>query len=119
MRAPPRYKGGRQVGRPPCELQRPMRVTTTEQKRKEGGFGETVRVIVHALIIALVIRTFLFQPFNIPSGSLKPTLLVGDYLFVSKFAYGYSRHSLPFSLPLIPGRIFANQIVHHLRDAFT
>ena len=56
---------------------------STEQKRKEGGFSETVRVIIHALIIAAVIRTFLFQPFNIPSGSMKATLLIGDYLFVS------------------------------------
>ena len=51
----------------------------TGTKRKEGGFAETVRVVIHALIIALVIRTFLFQPFNIPSGSMMPTLLVGDY----------------------------------------
>ena len=50
---------------------------TSGTKRKEGGVGETVRVIIHALIIALVIRTFLFQPFNIPSGSMKATLLVG------------------------------------------
>ncbi len=64
-------------------------------KRKEGGFGETARVIFHALVIALVIRTFLFQPFNIPSGSMKATLLVGDYLFVSKYSYGYSHFSLP------------------------
>src|SRR6202171_5487965 len=74
-------------------------------KRKEGGFGETVRVIFHALVIALVIRTFLFQPFNIPSGSMIPTLLVGDYLFVSKYSYGYSRFSLPLSPPLFDGRI--------------
>ena len=66
-------------------------------KRREGGIAETLRVIFHALIIALVIRTFLFQPFNIPSGSMKETLLVGDYLFVSKFSYGYSHYSLPFS----------------------
>lgn len=79
---------------------------TTNTKRKEGGFGETVRVIIHALIIALVIRTFLFQPFNIPSGSMKETLLVGDYLFVSKFSYGYSYYSFPFSPPLFSGRIF-------------
>jgi len=74
-------------------------------KRKEGGFGETARVIFHALIIALVIRTFLFQPFNIPSGSMKATLLVGDYLFVSKYSYGYSHFSLPLSPDLFSGRI--------------
>ena len=78
---------------------------TSGTKRKEGGFGETIRVIVHALIIALVIRTFLFQPFNIPSGSMKNTLLVGDYLFVSKYSYGYSKFSFPLSLPLFSGRI--------------
>src|SRR5262252_5939284 len=81
----------------------------TGTKRKEGGFAETVRVIIHALIIALVIRTFLFQPFNIPSGSMIPTLLVGDYLFVSKYSYGYSKFSLPFSPPVFSGRIFSSQ----------
>ena len=77
----------------------------TGTKRKEGGFAETVRVVFHALIIALVIRTFLFQPFNIPSGSMIPTLLVGDYLFVSKYSYGYTHYSLPFSPPIFSGRI--------------
>jgi len=86
-----------------------MRVTTTEQKRKEGGFAETVRVIIHALLIAVVIRTFLFQPFNIPSGSMMATLLIGDYLFVSKYTYGYSHYSFPFSPPLFSGRIFGSQ----------
>jgi signal peptidase I len=80
---------------------------TSGAKRKEGGLAETGRVIFHALIIALVIRTFLFQPFNIPSGSMKETLLVGDYLFVSKFSYGYSHYSLPFSPPLFSGRIWS------------
>jgi len=80
---------------------------TTGAKRQEGGMGETVRVIFHALIIALVIRTFLFQPFNIPSGSMKETLLIGDYLFVSKFSYGYSHFSLPFSPKLFSGRIWS------------
>ncbi|MCA0400469.1 MAG: signal peptidase I [Proteobacteria bacterium] len=65
---------------------------------KSGGIGETIRVIIEALLIALVIRTFAFQPFNIPSGSLIPTLLVGDYLFVSKYSYGYSKYSFPQSL---------------------
>src|SRR5881394_1906247 len=85
-----------------------MRVTTTGTKRKEGGFAETVRVVIHALIIALVIRTFLFQPFNIPSGSMIPTLLVGDYLFVSKYSYGYSKHSFPLSWGFFSGRIFGS-----------
>jgi len=80
---------------------------TTGAKRKEGGIGETIRVIIHALIIALVIRTFLFQPFNIPSGSMKETLLVGDYLFVSKYSYGYSHYSLPLSPNLFSGRIWS------------
>ena len=65
------------------------------RKQSEGGWGETIKVIVQALAIALVVRTLLFQPFNIPSGSMIPTLLVGDYLFVSKYSYGYSRYSIP------------------------
>jgi signal peptidase I len=81
---------------------------TTGAKRKEGGIAETVRVIFHALIIALIIRTFLFQPFNIPSGSMKETLLVGDYLFVSKYSYGYSKYSFPLSPNLFEGRIWSS-----------
>jgi len=80
---------------------------TVGSKRKESGIGETIRVIIHALIIAFVIRTFLFQPFNIPSGSMEQTLLVGDYLFVSKFSYGFSHYSLPWSPRLFSGRIWA------------
>ncbi|WP_274629469.1 signal peptidase I [Arvimicrobium flavum] len=78
-------------------------------RKKAGGLGETVSVIVQALLLALVIRTFLFQPFSIPSGSMRPTLLEGDYLFVTKWAYGYSRHSLPFSPNIFSGRIWGGE----------
>lgn len=77
--------------------------------RRTGKIWETVKTVVYAVLIALAIRTVAFEPFNIPSGSMKPTLLVGDYLFVSKYSYGYSRHSLPMSLPLIPGRILMSE----------
>jgi len=75
---------------------------------KTGGWGETIRTVVYAVLIALVVRTFAIEPFNIPSGSMIPTLLVGDYLFVSKYSYGYSKHSFPFSMGLFPGRIFGS-----------
>ncbi|HEV2603387.1 MAG TPA: signal peptidase I [Microvirga sp.] len=78
-------------------------------KKDEGGLWETVKVVVQALLIAVVVRTILFQPFNIPSGSLIPTLLIGDYLFVSKYTYGYSKHSIPFSPPLFSGRIWESE----------
>ncbi len=79
----------------------------TEKQANTGGFGETVKVVVQALILALLVRTFLFQPFNIPSGSMEDTLLIGDYLFVSKYSYGYSRFSLPFGPHLFDGRIWS------------
>ncbi|MBT3360692.1 MAG: signal peptidase I [Rhodospirillales bacterium] len=74
-----------------------------------GGFLETLQTIGYAVLIALLIRTFAYEPFSIPSGSMKPTLLIGDYLFVSKFSYGYSHHSLPFSLPLFSGRVMVDE----------
>jgi len=88
------------------QRQSERRVAVAAAKKEEGGFLETLRVISHALIIAVVIRTMLFQPFSIPSGSMKETLLVGDYLFVSKYSYGYSQYSIPFSPPLFDGRIW-------------
>jgi signal peptidase I len=74
-------------------------------KKSSGGILDTIKTVVYAVLIALVVRTVAYEPFNIPSGSMVPTLLVGDYLFVSKFSYGYSRYSLPFGLPLFSGRI--------------
>ena len=67
---------------------------------------DNIKTLIYALIIAVLLRSLLYQPFYIPSSSMEPTLLVGDRLFVSKFAYGYSKHSFPFSPPLYKKRIF-------------
>ncbi len=76
-------------------------------ERDESTFWGNVFGLFWAVVIALFIRSVAFEPYNIPSSSMVPTLLVGDYLFISKYPYGYSKHSFPFSLPIIPkGRVF-------------
>lgn len=77
--------------------------------KSEGGIGETIKTVVWALVIAGVFRTLFFQPFWIPSESMKSTLLIGDFIFVNKMAYGYSRHSCPFGLCPVSGRILASE----------
>jgi signal peptidase I len=91
------------------ELQDKDRQMTGGRSKAKGGAMETLIVVVQALAIAMVVRVFFYQPFNIPSGSMKETLLVGDYLFVSKLSYGYSRYSFPMGFNLFSGRILAGE----------
>ena len=79
------------------------------QNKKTYGIWDSAKTFVYAILIALLVRTVAFEPFNIPSGSMIPTLLIGDYLFVSKYSYGYSKHSMPLSLPVFSGRIFFSE----------
>jgi signal peptidase I len=76
---------------------------------RKDGIWETVKTVVYALLIAGVFRTLFFQPFWIPSGSMKDTLLIGDFLFVNKMAYGYSQYSCPFGLCPFSGRVFGSE----------
>ncbi len=75
-------------------------------KKPKSELGDTLSFLAKLAIVVFIFRSFFFSPFSIPSESMLPRLLIGDYLFISKWNYGYSRHSLPWSLPLIPGRIF-------------
>ena len=79
----------------------------TASERSSSWVLEAAKTIVYALLIAVFIRTFFYQPFNIPSSSMEETLLIGDYLFVSKFSYGYSKHSFPWSLAPFEGRVWS------------
>ena len=78
-------------------------------KNNKNSFYNNFKSIIFAIFIALLIRSFIAAPFNIPSGSMKPNLLVGDFIFVSKWSYGFSKHSLPFSIPIIPNKIFSKE----------
>ena len=86
----------------------------SRREDKEGGgfFSELfdiIRTVVYALLIALVVRVFFFQPFTIPSASMEPNLYEGDYIVVSKWSYGYSRHSVPWSPPIFEGRLLGQE----------
>ncbi|MEM7619623.1 MAG: signal peptidase I [Pseudomonadota bacterium] len=86
-----------------------MSVESSAREKRSEGLMDAVKTIIQALILAMIVKIFFYQPFNIPSGSMKSTLLVGDYLFVSKFSYGYSRYSFPFSPNLFSGRLLGSE----------
>src|SRR3954469_5712021 len=93
-------------------MEKPERKQQVMGKPTSGvlpGFWGLAKTLIWAIVIAIGVRTFAFEPFNIPSGSMIPTLLIGDYLFVSKTAYGYSRFSFPWGLAPFHGRIWADE----------
>jgi signal peptidase I len=92
-----------------CRLRKPARMANdVKTKPKRSETSETFRFLLKLALVVLILRSFIFAPFSIPSESMLPRLLIGDYLFVSKWNYGYSRWSLPGGVPLIPGRIFGS-----------
>ena len=82
--------------------------------KTKNKFLNNILSVFIAVIAAILIRSFLFEPFNIPSGSMKPNLLVGDFIFVSKYSYGYSRHSFPFSLGDPAGKLISGKYLERL-----
>lgn len=98
-----------EVPEAPAELEAAREAHLTRTASLYASFTEGVRTIFGAILIALFLRSFGYEPFNIPSESMMPRLLVGDYLFVAKWPYGYSRYSLPLGLPLFDGRIFVGE----------
>jgi signal peptidase I len=89
----------------PAEEAKPGDTLADKPKNEWKDLGS---FLIKLVIIVVVLRSFLFSPFSIPSESMLPRLLIGDYLFITKFNYGYSRHSLPFSVPLLPNMMWAN-----------
>ena len=83
-----------------------MATATKSKTKSQDSFFEVIKTVVTVGLIVLILRTFAFEPFNIPSGSMIPTLLIGDYVFVSKYSYGFSRYSFPLIHPPFSGRIF-------------
>lgn len=81
----------------------------SQEKKKDGWFKENLKAIAWAGLIAIVLRSLIGAPFNIPSGSMIPSLLIGDYLFASKYSYGYSKNSVPFSFIPFDGRFFYSE----------
>lgn len=95
---------------PAAMAQPPVQPSTARSpdKSQRSETSETIRYLLKLALIVLIFRSFILAPFSIPSESMLPRLLIGDYLFVSKWSYGYSRWSLPWGVPLIPGRIFGS-----------
>ncbi len=100
----------REAARETCENVKGDGVEEEQKKSQKNSLWEMIVVVVQALLLAMVIRTLIIQPFTIPSGSMMPTLLIGDYIIVNKFAYGYSKYSLPFFAPdWFEGRFLASE----------
>src|SRR5438067_7612919 len=92
---------------PSRSIRRGRPAAVPARRKKKESAGSLVRFLLAIAILAWAFRSFVAAPFNIPSGSMLPTLYIGDYLVVSKWSYGYSRYSFPFGLPAFNGRILA------------
>ncbi len=110
--------------RDPCARIVDKDMAVTVENRRYGWLKDLVIIFLQAFVILMVVHVFLFQRFNIPSGSLVPTLLVGDYVLVSKYSYGYSKYSFPFTPFNFSGRIFGSDpkrgdiaVFHNDRDS--
>ena len=91
------------------DIENKPKADTSPEPKTEESAGEFFKTAILAILLAMFIRTFFFEPFNIPSGSMLPTLQIGDYLFVSKTSYGYSKYSFPFGLADFEGRVFEEE----------